>query len=414
MEMSVEFNKKRKTVLKASLTRFISNINKFQEGDNLIPIKTKLMNQDRDAEEFKRVLTIIICATESQEDQDALYQEGDDYTEAYTQVRNHTLILLGYPPDEPHISSQQCHQFKQSNSTTEVINDKKYTHLQPIALPKFDGRLNMWPEFADLFKFLVIDNKSMTNIEKLMHLKSCLLSEAATVLANITSRENNFNLAWNILKNQYDNPKLLIETHVKALFALPKISSENANSLREHLSKFNSHCQILKAAQGLTVDNLLTQFSITKYDEITREKWEEFAYDMKEPKFDDVVNFLTQRNHIKAAASTIVSQSSAYKREHRQQFNKSYMTINTSNSSSTKSEYSGQKCNYCTESHRIYDCPAFIKLSPSARYEAVQTKKMCNNCLGTRHFLKNFNSKRSCFKCHKRHNTLIHDHITLS
>ncbi|KAJ8985537.1 hypothetical protein NQ317_019920 [Molorchus minor] len=65
-------------------------------------------------------------------------------------------------------------------------------------------------------------------------------------------------------------------------------------------------------------------------------------------------------------------------------------------------------CHYCkNNSHFIYNCPEFIKLSLDDKYKEVQKYKLCTNCLRMGHFKSDCKSGR-CRKCSFKHNTLLH------
>ena len=71
----------------------------------------------------------------------------------------------------------------------------------------------------------------------------------------------------------------------------------------------------------------------------------------------------------------------------------------------------GVKCLFCSGTHRIWKCAAFMKLSHPDRKKFVQDHHLCMKCLSKGHFL------RTCHKVHfgcqeksctKEHHTLLH------
>lgn len=65
-------------------------------------------------------------------------------------------------------------------------------------------------------------------------------------------------------------------------------------------------------------------------------------------------------------------------------------------------------CGYCHKDHYLFKCETFLKLSPTNRYSEALQMKLCTNCLKFRHFKQECRSMSSCFKCKRRHNTLLH------
>lgn len=66
-----------------------------------------------------------------------------------------------------------------------------------------------------------------------------------------------------------------------------------------------------------------------------------------------------------------------------------------------------QICTFCKESHRLFDCPAFLRLSPVNRRAEIKKKQLCMNCLRSGHYARDCKSSK-CRKCSKAHNTLLH------
>ncbi|XP_076629094.1 uncharacterized protein LOC143345632 [Colletes latitarsis] len=64
--------------------------------------------------------------------------------------------------------------------------------LARIPLPKFAGSYTEWHSFRDLFKSLVLDNKSLTNVQRLHYLKSSVEGQAANLLAHFSITDANF------------------------------------------------------------------------------------------------------------------------------------------------------------------------------------------------------------------------------
>ncbi|KYN02013.1 hypothetical protein ALC62_07192, partial [Cyphomyrmex costatus] len=65
-------------------------------------------------------------------------------------------------------------------------------------------------------------------------------------------------------------------------------------------------------------------------------------------------------------------------------------------------------CTLCKENHLLYQCPTFLKQTPSQRFEFIKTQKRCSNCFGVKHSVKDCKSTRACKRCSKRHHTLLH------
>ena len=89
------------------------------------------------------------------------------------------------------------------------------------------------------------DNDEIPTIHKFYYLKACLKGEAAEVIASLETTNENYPVAWELLKNRYDNRKFIVEGHVRALFEVPCISKEV--SVRNVLDNVQKHVRALKA-----------------------------------------------------------------------------------------------------------------------------------------------------------------------
>ena len=67
-----------------------------------------------------------------------------------------------------------------------------------------------------------------------------------------------------------------------------------------------------------------------------------------------------------------------------------------------------EKCIVCQGLHTIFKCEQFKDLIPQDRHAVARKHDLFKNCLGKGRTLKNCTSQFDCFKCHKRHHTLLH------
>lgn len=104
--------------------------------------------------------------------------------------------------------------------------------LPTLHLPTLDGSYSQWLLFKDTLSTLVDRNSDLTDIQKLQYLRSGLKADALAVIQALETSAENYKIAWELLLASFENKKLIINTHVKALFELSPISKENASSIR--------------------------------------------------------------------------------------------------------------------------------------------------------------------------------------
>ncbi|XP_075150253.1 uncharacterized protein LOC142224367 [Haematobia irritans] len=65
-------------------------------------------------------------------------------------------------------------------------------------------------------------------------------------------------------------------------------------------------------------------------------------------------------------------------------------------------------CGLCQEDHAISSCPRFREKSARQRYETVERRGYCRNCLARSHLAPDCQSLSGCRQCNLRHHTLLH------
>ncbi|KAJ8945553.1 hypothetical protein NQ318_020399 [Aromia moschata] len=169
--------------------------------------------------------------------------------------------------------------------------------LPTINLPKFNGEYNVWLEFHDTFSSLIHANSEISDIQKFHYLRASLVEGAAQVIAAIEFSEQNYKVAWDILCNRFNNPRLLIKNHVRALFNLETIIKESPSKIRKLIDSYSKHLRSLEQlGQPVNMwDTLVIHLIMTKVDSITIREWEEFKIEREIPTLDQLTKFLRGR-----------------------------------------------------------------------------------------------------------------------
>lgn len=300
----------------------------------------------------------------------------------------------------------------QSNSTHALSSNQNIIMQQPvrlpeISLPKFSGSFDHWYNFYNSFNSLIHSNDNLTKIQKMQYLKSALHGEASEVLLSMDITEDNYDSAWQLLKDRYDNKRLIIIKHIRSILDLPYLQKENFASLRQLLDNFNKHTRILKSLE-CKVDNwddMLIVIVTSKFDQITGKEWESLQSPDKMPTVQQLLKFLTNKCQVLEALSR--KTTPAITTPNKQQINAGKWP-SRSNSLSHISTENKLTCLYCHGSnHVIYNCTKFQNLNVDQRFKHAKDKGFCINCLRKGHNT-NKCTASSCRKCHKRHHTLLH------
>ncbi|XP_047106370.1 uncharacterized protein LOC124775583 [Schistocerca piceifrons] len=123
--------------------------------------------------------------------------------------------------------------------------------LPTINLPNFEGDYLKWSSYRDTFLSLIMNNNSIDDVQKLHYLNSSLRGEAKDLLKHIPVTAGNLAIAWGLVTQKYNNPKIIAARHAKALLALPTVGHGAASDYRQLINHVCSH---LKALEPLKPD----------------------------------------------------------------------------------------------------------------------------------------------------------------
>lgn len=111
---------------------------------------------------------------------------------------------------------------------------------------------------------------------------------------------SNYKVAWNLLKDRYDNKRIIVKNHVRAIREIPTINKESYADLRKLLDTLQIHMRALKALERPvdSWDDLLIDLVTCKIDSSTNKEWESSLTTADPPKMDDMLKFLNRRCQI--------------------------------------------------------------------------------------------------------------------
>lgn len=244
--------------------------------------------------------------------------------------------------------------------------------LPVINLPTFDGKYEAWSEFYDIFKSIIHENEHLTPIQKLHYLRSCLKGEATQVIQSLETSNQNYNVAWELLEERYDNPRLITQNHVKAIFEMPAINKESHTQLRTLIDTTLKHLRALKALEEPTDqwDTLMMHIVGSKLDRSTQKEWERSIEGTDMPKFDELIKFL--KNRCNVLENIYHDVNSALSSKHA-----NYRADNTTKTKANiVTNQARSHCSVCSENHRIYACQRFLKLDARGKDGIVKAKSL--------------------------------------
>ncbi|XP_055839376.1 uncharacterized protein LOC129907285 [Episyrphus balteatus] len=303
------------------------------------------------------------------------------------------------------------------NKETEIKEDLKHSQISestkqdfgikvpPCDVECFEGDYKSWPTFRDMFTSIYANHPRLSDVEKLYHLRLKTKKEAHDIVDKFSLTADNFTLAWEALKSQYENKRILINTQLKILFSIPSITIESGSALRK-LHRTVRDCLGILSSLSVKTENwdpILVFLVSQKIPENTLFLFEQsLKTETEVPTWQSLEDFLASRYKILESVEE-VTQCSRKKANHISNSNSNFKKVN--------SFHSAEKsfcCKICNSNHPLRLCKKFSDMDVTSRRKLAQSQKYCYNCLALTHSVYECKSKVSCDKCGKRHHSLLH------
>ncbi|XP_062713792.1 uncharacterized protein LOC134290632 [Aedes albopictus] len=293
------------------------------------------------------------------------------------------------PPAQPRAPSSVC-----ALPAQPITN----VRLPEMKIPNFGGKIDDWVPFRDLFVSLIHFNQQLTAVQKMHYLRASLTDEAARIVSTLDISADDYQVAWNLLKDRFENPNLLIKRHMSALLAISPIKKESASGLSELADSFDRHVQLLNKLE--TVEEHWNSFLVERLssclDHGSLREWETHLDDGQRPTYKQLVDFIHKRSRI--ITTLMLSHTTSTQSESKP--SKPRLTAHVASENV-------KKCPHCKQAHLLFQCSGFQSLVPQQRFEFVKKHGLCINCLKGAHLAKDCSSG-SCKQCSKKHHSLLH------
>lgn len=403
---------KKRAIVKGRLTRFSTYLDKLKRDITLpvqahVDLKLRIQGASSLFSEFNIIQTQLEESV-LEIDLDEQLNQREIFEDSYYNILARAECMLGDGETD-------------SSTKKTPSSDIKSVKLPTISIPTFDGSYEHWLEFRDTFQSLIHNSDRIASIQKFHYLKSSLKGSAALVIDSLEFSAANYDVAWELLISRYDNSRLLVHNHVKALFTIQALTKEAPDLLRHLIDTILKNMRALKLL-GEPVDSwdtLIIYIVVTKLDKVTEREWEQFknttlkvSGDSKSIlKVDILLNFLKDRAdmletlHVSHASTSNKKQFTNAQTNH-----KVHCNVSTDNPHSQ----SKKVCLVCKQrNHPLYTCQKFLDFDVAARLKVVKDNELCENCLRVGHTVNNCRFG-PCRKCERKHNSLIHQDNAVS
>ncbi|XP_076655135.1 uncharacterized protein LOC143360306 [Halictus rubicundus] len=332
---------------------------------------------------------------------DSAYIAEDEFSDVHTTYLEQAGVLLDMIAEFETAAAVKVP--SDSNVTPgEASFQRSRAVLPKMALPTFEGHYKDWPSFRDLFTSLIINDSSLSPVERLHYLKTCMKGEAMALLKNIRTTNDNFNIAWNKLEDRFNNPRLLVQAQIRALSSVAPLRKESAAKMKR---LFNETFDAIDALENLgrPVTNAvdwIVELTVERWDRQSRREWEDSLKHSKDhPTLEQLRTFMEGRIQTCEALEPQTDEASDGRKAHV----KSAKVHAVSRASS-----SAKVCALCQGNHFVLYCGRYQAKTPAERKETAKTLSLCFNCLG-KHPASECTSPKRCQKCEGKHHTTIHE-----
>ncbi|XP_055607035.1 uncharacterized protein LOC129754832 [Uranotaenia lowii] len=357
------------------ITHIIDTINAFQNDVVLLETRRDMLKQ---------------CYRTYDNVQSSLEQSIPDEMEARDNIE--LKYIAGLATFEKLIAS-----LKKAETTS---GQRDSVRLPTIDLPIFTGANDQWLEWIDKFNSL-IHNRPLPIIQKFEYLKVSLRGSALAIVDSLPTTEGNYKIAYDLLYRRFNNPKQLVQQHIRQLFELKPMESESAAGLRELLDAARKHLRCLESlAQPVqTWDAMLIHLISNKLDPATRRQWETAASGISPPTYEQLEGFVLDRCQVIDAIpikrkATVDHQSGPPKRVKTE--TRAFVVKSNQN-----------KCAACKGNHFLGVCDGYRMKSVDEKFRLVKRFGLCFNCLASNHTAESCRGGL-CRKCKGRHHTSLH------
>ncbi|XP_055543240.1 uncharacterized protein LOC129728804 [Wyeomyia smithii] len=391
MPSTTSSNSKKSPTLKTLQTKLKSYLNMFKDiGDGATREARRVVG------EGDVIIEIEIHEDFTAEDETYI-QQRSEFGNEYYEVKSVLLDKLKELEEHPPINASL-----RADDTTQQPT-VEHVRLPQIKLQTFDGNIDEWLSFRDLYTSLIHWKADLPDVEKFHYLKGCLAGEAKALIDPLSITRANYQIAWDTLTKRYNDSKFLKRRQVQALFKLPSLTRESSAELQALLEGFERVVQTLdQLIQPVDYkDMLLLDILSTRLDNATRRAWDEYSSTKENDTVKDLTEFLQRRVRVLGALQTKPTETKA---EFSRQFRK---VLNPPRHSHNVTQNTTEKCVACSESHLLYQCSAFQRLTVSARDKLIRTHSLCRNCFKRGHKALECPSKYVCRICKERHHTLV-------
>ncbi|KAM8701717.1 hypothetical protein ACLKA7_000073 [Drosophila subpalustris] len=270
--------------------------------------------------------------------------------------------------------------------------------LPRISIPTFSGKFIDWPAFKEVFQARVHNCTRLNDLHRFHYLRDSLSEDAARDIQHLTLIESNYQVAWKMLEEFYDNKRVLFQHYMDVFDQQSSVQHDSSDSLKCFIQTCRScvHSLDKLGVEKNQQTQVLVYYMLKKLPGNIRVEWEKSLSSTQSlPTFDELCKFLDAQYRL-----MITSQSGSVEAASKNQRASAKQFSDSNKQKEVKTALSARQASVCIvcnkEEHPIRTCKAFNDMSVSERRATASKHRLCFNCLGFNHQSATCGSRRNC------------------
>ena len=265
--------------------------------------------------------------------------------------------------------------------------DHRGVKLPKLSAPTFDGKLTSWTSFWEQFNVAIHSRTTLSDVEKLAYLRNSLKEGTAKgIIEGLSMSGDHYAEAIKTLKARYDRPRLIHQSHVRAILDAPGLKEGTGREIRKLHDVAQQHLRALKSMGFEPSGPFITSVLELKLDSSTSFEWQKASQEISGvPHYTELLDFLNLRAHATEASANDARKNTTRLEDHSKKGGNRQITSFATNTT----ELTPPSCCLCkTEKHFLFACPQLKALPHHQRMATVKSNDLCVNCLRPGHFVK--------------------------
>ncbi len=173
--------------------------------------------------------------------------------------------------------------------------------LPKLEAPSFDGKFTNLVSFWEQFNVAIHSRTTLSDVEKLAYLRNALKDGSAKgIIEGLSTSGEFYPEAITTLKNRYDRPRLILQSHVRAIL---EALAGGGREIRRLHDTVQQDLRALKAMSCTPPGPFITSILELKLDSF---EWQKFSQDLPDfPHYDKLLAFLNLRAQASEASYNV-------------------------------------------------------------------------------------------------------------